>query len=810
MSRILSILSALPALFLCAPVPCIAADKAPMPDFTKGDTVAKDGPHDWALGPTGARGWIYTNDGHSAEARQILITTVSKGSPADGALMTGDVILGIEGKTFAGDARIQFANAIGVAETEKSGGKLRLLRWRAGKTEDVVIKLAVLGSYSATAPYNCQKSKRIFELGCRSLARRMADANYARSMNPIPRSLNGLALLASGNKEWHPMLQKEAQWAAGFTAEGFATWYYGYILSFLAEYVMATNDQSVVPGLKRLALESARGQSPVGTWGHRFANPGGNLEGYGCMNQPGLSLCIGMVLAREAGVKEPELDRAISKAANFLKWFVNKGAVPYGDHQPFPAHEDNGKCSSAAVLFDLLGDREATEYFTKMSTAAYSERERGHTGNYFNVLWALPGVARSGPLAIGAYMKEQAWYYDLARGWETNFSYQGSPVGEEEHGKYTSWDCSGGYLLGYALPLKSLVLTGKKPFCMTAFNAAQVDAVIAAGRDYGYKDKNTYDRRTTEQLIAGLSSWSPFVRLRSANALGRREGDFIPTLTKMLTGSNRDARYGACQALGALGPRADVAAPQLRAMLKDPDPWLQCLAAESLPSLGPEARKSSVSDLLALSVSKNPADPRRLAARSAGSALFSNYPGARGPKSILADSLAGVDRTQLYPALQSLMNHEDSVARGFAGKTFTQLSDQDLVALLPAITKAIEHLAPSNEMFGDGVRLAGLDLLSRLHIREGMNLCVAVMEPSRWGAGNRIPKCAEFLARYGAEAKAVLPQLTEINAQLAKAAGKRGPSKQTEELDKCIAAITASKTSPTLVNLTEFKQRSAK
>ena len=391
------ILSLALATFIAVPVPALAAAKAqkmPMPDFTKGDNVAKDGPHDWTLGPTGARGWIYTANGHSAEARQILVTAVAKGSPADGVLSTGDVILGVDGKSFFGDARIQFANAIGVAETEKGGGKLRLLRWRAGKSGEVVVTLPVLGSYSATAPYDCPKSKRIFELGCQSLARRMAGPDYTRGLNPIPRSLNALALLASAKAEYLPLLKKEAQWAADFSADGFATWYYGYVLTFLAEYVMVTGDQSVMPGLNRLALEAARGQSAVGTWGHKFAMPNGNLNGYGCMNQPGLSLCIGMVLARDAGVKDPELDRAIAKAAGFVRWYVYKGAVPYGDHQPFPAHEDNGKCSSAAVLYDLLGDREAAEFFAKMSTAAYSERERGHTGNYFNMLWALPGVAR--------------------------------------------------------------------------------------------------------------------------------------------------------------------------------------------------------------------------------------------------------------------------------------------------------------------------------------------------------------------------------------------------------------------------------
>src|SRR3954463_11557582 len=102
--------------------PAVAAgkeDALPNPDFTKGGTVPKDGPHDWTLGPTGARGWIFTNNGHSAEARQILVTAVAKGSPAAAVLNTGDVILGVDGKGFSGDARIQFANAIAAAESEK-------------------------------------------------------------------------------------------------------------------------------------------------------------------------------------------------------------------------------------------------------------------------------------------------------------------------------------------------------------------------------------------------------------------------------------------------------------------------------------------------------------------------------------------------------------------------------------------------------------------------------------------------------------------------------------------------------------------
>jgi HEAT repeat protein len=804
MKRFLVITSSLlAACITCLPVNAARRGEVlPAPDFTKG---GKPGPaHDWTLGPTGARGWIYTANGHSRDARQILITAVAKGSPADGVLDAGDVILGVEGKPFTADARVGFAKAVTAAEADQ--GVLRLLRWRADQTATVELKLAALGRYSDTAPYGCEKSKRIFELGCASLAKRMADPAYARRLNPIPRSLNALALLASGNKDHLPLLEKEAAWAAAFSVEGFATWYYGYALIFLSEYVMATGDPAAAAGMKRLALEAAHGQSAVGTWGHKFAMANGNLNGYGAMNAPGLSLTIGMVLAREAGVKDPALDRAIAKSAAFLRWYVNKGAVPYGDHQPFPAHEDNGKCSAAAALFDLLGDREAAGFFSRMSAAAYSERERGHTGNYFNILWALQGVARCGPQTTGAYWREQSWYYDLARQWDTSWQYQGSPVGEEEHGKYTGWDNSGSHLLDYALPLKSLRLTGKKPFSLPPLDAAQTAAVIAAGRDFSYKgDPDYYEKRSTQQLLEGLASWSPFVRKRSAAALGKRDGNPLPELLKLLAGKHRDARYGAVEGLGQLGPRADAAAPQLRAALKDPDPWLQGLAAEAIPNLSPAERKASIGDLLAMTARNNPADPRWLAARSASVALFANYPGKRGARSILADSLEGVDRPLLYSAIRTLLQHQDSVPRSAAGKTFDHLDDRDLVALLPDIVKAIERLAPSNEMFGDGVRLAGLDLLARLHVREGMDLCLVVMEPERWGAGNRIKGCLASLQRYGTHAKSKLPALKDARARLVAA---RNPSAETlAAYDQAIAAIESATTAPELVSIAEFKSR---
>ena len=561
------------------------------------------------------------------------------------------------------------------------------------------------------------------------------------------------------------MLSNYARKVADYRVEAFATWHYGYAIMFLAEYVMATGDDSVMPGLKRLALESARGQSIVGTWGHRFALPDGRVGGYGCMNSPGIPLTISMVLAREAGVKAPDLDLAITRAARFLRWYVDKGAIPYGDHAPWPGHEDNGKCSMAAVLFDLLGDREAASFFAKMSTAAYEERERGHTGNFFNILWAMPGVSRCGPLATSAYWREQAWYYDLARGWDGRFRYQGSPAGEEEHGKYTDWDNTGTYLLAYALPLKSLYLTGRKPSSVPALKKPEVDDVIAAGQGYfstKEKDRFRYQDRSDEDLLAGLSSWSPAVRKRSAKELGERDGEFVPVLLEFLHSTDRYSRYGAAEALGQLGPNTAAAAkvPPLTDALRADDLWLRILAAEALARIG-EPAKSAVPEMLECLAKTDPEnDPRGMEQRYLCFSLFNRRGG------LIGKSLEGVDRALLLKAVRVGLQNEDGRARGSLGTVYKNLTYNEIKPLLPAIHQAIVEPAPSGIMFASGIRLSGVALLAKHQIREGMPLCIQIMEIDKWGKKKRITQCLKTLETYGAAAKAVLPELRQLEKDL--------------------------------------------
>lgn len=764
-ARLVGLLTAI--VFAAAPV-AQQQEQQPLrvPDLTAGDQVPDGHEHDWNLGPTGARGWIFCDRMVTTDARQVAITAVDGGSPADGVLAVGDVLLGVAGTPFARDPRTELGKAITAAESQALGGKLRLLRWRAGETSEVTVDLPVLGSYSATAPFACSKSQRVFERGCAALAARMAESGYGRRLDPIPRSLNALALLASGDAKYRAALQREARWAAEYTADAMQTWYYGYVMLFLAEYALATGDEAVLPGLRRLAVLAAKGQSAVGSWGHGFARPDGRLGGYGMMNSPGVPLTIALVLARQAGVDDPAVGLAIERSAKLLRFYVGKGAIPYGDHHPWiETHDDNGKCGMGAVLFDLLGEADGAGFFARMSVASHgAERDTGHTGNYFNILWALPGVARCGPEATGAWMREfGGWYADLARRWDGTFVHQGPP--EPHHDSYHGWDATGAWLLGLAMPLGHLYLTGKRPSSAPQLSAAAAEALIADGRGWDNKDRTSaFDALTVEQLLERLASWSPVVRERAAMALARRRAPVVASLVAMLDAPALTTRYGACQALAALRGRAAPAVDALRRTLEADDLWLRIEAAEALARIGKPA-SAAIPQLLALLAQVDAQrDPRGMQQRYLTFALFDREFGG-----MLSRSLDGVDPEALYRAVRAGLQNEDGRARSSFRSVYRNLSATAVAPLLPAIYRAVVEPAPSGEMFADGVRVEGLRVLAENRIEEGIKACVRyTREQNPWDSQERTPELMKILLLYGARAKVVLPELKELADYFAK------------------------------------------
>lgn len=744
----------------------------PNPDFTSGDKPDLNY-HDWNLGPTGARGWIFGDGRATTKSRQIFITALADGSPAAKVLKLGDVIVGIGDKKFNSDARIAYARAIG--EAEASSGKLEILVWRGGKEKTLTVRLQKLGAYTDTAPYDCRKSKKIFEQGCDAIvnqprSQRTGERGKRVVSNPITRSCNGMALLASGNKKYLPFIKKEIQWASNYRIPdngGFHSWFYGYVNMFLCEYVMATGDKSVLPSIRRLAVDSARGQSAVGTWGHKFANPEtGICLGYGAMNSPTLTMTMSLQMATEVGVKDKVVKEAIAKSHKYFQFYTGKGTLPYGDHQPgLSVHDDNGKSAMAAVMFDLLSDKEGTEFFTKMAAASSGlAKDIGHTGNFLGFVWVLPGASRGGPNLTGAWMKEAGWRFDLARRWDGSFVYQGEPgTGKKDH-KFANWDSTGSYLLNYAVAKKSLRICGGKPSVIKELSAQDAASVVAAGEDWSPDSRAAaYAKRSTKELMEGLSSWSPVVRARSAKQLkGKANRKVLADVMRLLKKGDLEAKLGACSALESMGPASAPAIPLLAKTLKAEELWLRVQAGRALAAIGPKALEAAP-ELLKVVAEVDDSDPRQTTQRYVSYLLFGGQRAYAGAfKGMLSRSLKGTDPKLVYDAVRVVLENPESTARGSLESVYQNLTYEQIKPLLPAIRKSVIEPAKSGVMFSGQARTTGIKLFAKHRIEEGMELCIAVMEPNMWGKGQRIKGCLQVLESYGGHAKSQIPALEKV------------------------------------------------
>ena len=757
-----------------------------VPDLTK-DTASVDRTLTYNLGATGLRGWIYTKAASNLDAaqgrttlgsRQILVTHVGAASPADGIVMVDDVILGVEGELFSDDARKSIALAIQAAETEARGGVLKLKVWRAGQVQDLALKLAVMGTYSDTAPWNCEKSKRILAGAIKVLEKETMEPNWAGS-------IQGLALLATGKPEYLPKLRDFAHDLAKEELDPDKkpagpnwgdTWNMGYRLLFLCEYYMVTRDQEVLPWIEKSALKLARGQSMYGTFGHGFAalskdgEFNGSVPPYGPVNMAGLPANLAIVLANKCGVKHPEIDRAMIRAAGFFGYFTDKGAIPYGEHEPWPYHENNGKNSIAAVMFAALGNKpKETEFFARMATAGYASREYGHTGQGFSYLWSGLGAAVGGPESAAAFFRQSSWHFDLVRRSDGSFTYDGGEqygAGQTHDNTYYGNSSYFGlspaacYVLAYSLPLRKLVITGRDADASGWLDKTEAAATVAAGRF-------DLDRRKLSpvELVAAFGNWSPIVRGWAAQELAARPEarSMAADLINLADSGNPHQIQGACEALGLIN--TPEALPVLVKQLAHPDRWVRYKAAEAVRRMGGTAKPAIESILKALEATAEPSwpirweDPVQIAHGQLAAAVFS------GP---LGNELDQVDPKLRIQAIRAVSNNPDGMARATLEHCFqNQLSEDDVILLAPVILAAVESPSPADTMFNNVIRMAGLKALTKYHFEEGIAAAIGLAKTQGGhGSESRTGQIMELITGYGSAAKSQIPALRELIASL--------------------------------------------
>ena len=783
--------------------------------------LTKDKPADikltYNLGATGLRGWIYTKPANFFESqqgrtttfsRQILVTHVGAKSPADGVIKIDDVILGVADKPFADDARKSIALAIADAEKETNQGKLNLLVWRQGKTEKVQLKLRVMGSYSATAPFNCPKSKLIFDEACKVLENEpLRDDMWG--------AVNGLALMATGNPEYLPRVKALAHKIGPKTLklelkDGMFMWDWGYRNVFLCEYYLLTGDKDVLPAINEYAISLAKGQSMYGTFGHGIAKltPDGQLHGsippYGPVNAAGLIANMAIVMGKNCGVKHPEIEPAVDRASKFFGYFVDKGAIPYGEHMPWPNHENNGKNAMTALLFGLQGNRiRETQFWAKMVTASYQNREYGHTGQGFSYLWGALGANTGGPDALAAYFNQASWHFDLVRRSDGSFTYDGGEQfgpGKTDDNSYYGKSSYYGlspcatYVLTYSIPLKKISLTGRGVDQASWLTKKEVADAIASGRfDLDRKNK------TNEELIEAMGDWSPVVRSWAAEELGKRpeRKELVPRLIALAEGPDYRKRQGAAETLGYIN--SAEALPVLVRLLTHEDRWLRVKAANALRNMGDTAKPVVPEMLKAVVVTAEPLapivwdDPIQLTHGELAAALF---------RGLLRTSIKGIDPELLYPAIRAISKNADGMARAQLTHTITnQLTLEDVQALAPDILLAIDIPSPADTMFANEIRMAGLRALSKYNFREGIRVSLKFAQTqSPHGSEKRMGEIMKELLRYGSAAKEVLPDLKVLIIQCQEEKDFPDWAKKMKivSVEEAIKAIESTSTQPEL------------
>jgi Family of unknown function (DUF6288)/HEAT repeats len=704
------------------------------------------------------------------------------------------------------------AQAITDAEKTENRGQLGLLVWRKGKTGTVTLTLPVMGTFSPTSPANCEKTNQIVD----QIATGIIEKGGLKE-DSIPACINALGLLSTGEQKHLPALKEFAHKIGPPDTKmelgtSMSTWHLAYTMIFLAEYYAATKDDHVLPALTEMSTKMAMGRNGVGTWGHKTASkPHGQASGYGNMNAVGVPVTIGLVLAQRCGIKNREIDDAVRMSADFLRYFIDKGALPYGDHEPYVlAFDNNGSSSMAAVLYDLLGEKEAASYFTAMTLASVREREDGHTGPYFSMVWGGLGAACGGDDATSAFMKEMRWYYELMRQPGGGVRYQPVLRGGQEMGAYDrkpTWNTAGAALMHYCAPRRKLHIIGKGGRTNPPMSGAEIEECIRVCAKDFYKD------RTAVELLKLLEHPLPPTRQRAAKELGGRQDNVVPQLLALLDSPNRYARYGACEGLRYASQDSAKAADALIAKaLTSDDYTLRYYGAlafgkpKDSQGFGSTAKRAGPALLKLAATDDLKNDPMRKLQATVSSVLtysgiakkFSGiYPDGKG--------LETMDRKQLYPAIRSFFTNPNGGARSGGSDICGILKKEELEGLWGEIYEAAQGQAPSGDQFAGGARKENLELLAYYHFKEGMDLIMYNIQHPRHGTRGFNPVLVDMLKSYGTHAKPLVPVIREtIRSNISE---KQVDEKYFKDLEDKYRAIETSTATPEIRSIKKYLKK---
>ncbi len=702
------------------------------------------------LGPTGLYG--------VTSPKNIKLTKVEKGSPADGKLKPGDVIVAAGGTAFKDQTRKQFADAIDRAETEAAKGILTLTLADGRKVD---LQLKVLGSYSDTAPIDCRKTDAIITQTADYLAK-------TRQFGGHNTHIGLLGLLATGEPKYIDVVREEihaAAWAKpdlklSLDRYQRTAWSWGYTNLLLGEYYLLTRDDFVLPAFKAYSVAIASGRDAAGLWGHGMAtldlNRGqahGRLPGYAVMNQSSLPCFLSLLLADKAGIKHPEIQAGIAQTHGFYTDFIGRGTLPYGVHNPNTgAFNNNGMSGLAAVAFAIHGNKEGAIFFSRMSAASHNTMESGHTGHFFNQMWTGPGANVAGPETTGAFFKETRWLHTLNRKWDGNFTYDCSEYPQGIF-SYRGLSDAGSHLLNYCLGRRKLLITGRDADPSLWLKGREIGETIALA---------TLDVKTLgdADLLALFGHSMPKVRSDAVVTLRSRPHKLLDQVRAMVREGTRDQRLSAIGYFGYQCPpeQARAALADLTAVLRNPaaDRGLRAAAAGSLAFLG-EAAYPCYDDMLRIVADDEPDDPRGRIDEEVGSALVTLCPDPYAAGLVKNKAL-------FYRAAGKLLAHRRAVGRTYGARMVAHMPIGDFHYVGDHLRHIIDDQDLTYHAYHNlGPQTESLAILANLGIEGGVEAVFQILDSPLGKMGFKLRMLMNVLPKYGAAAKPYLPKLREMD-----------------------------------------------
>ncbi|MEE9581162.1 MAG: DUF6288 domain-containing protein [Nitrosomonadaceae bacterium] len=388
-------------------------DSRPWGKAPKGLEVGPDA-HYMALGSTGIRAKYI-----SGSKDTMLVMYVFSGSPADGIIEVGDVIIGVDGQDFQtsmvrGETGgyegpfMEFGEAL--EKAQDSDGVIPVTVLRQSQTLDYDLTIPVTGTFSDTWPYDCPKSDALYPKLIALIASR---ANSSGNWNYV--GIDGamtcaLAIMSSKDPQYFALQTTIAHRYADATVGSpnwddsgpFIGWSYPYAAWYLSEYYLRYKDDPtkdvawVVNELKEIRDMISEARVDYNSsweldsgWGHRHEK---DMSGYGPIGICTVNNLLALSIIGRCGITidrsvfdEPAdnmWDNGTNKSTGYIAYYVTSTSINNKNRNERGRPSIMAMANYFAPWSDSKYTSRAETYFDKGYTSTQKNILSGHASSY--------------------------------------------------------------------------------------------------------------------------------------------------------------------------------------------------------------------------------------------------------------------------------------------------------------------------------------------------------------------------------------------------------------------------------------------